>query len=174
MNGDIFVLRVITSVSQLNIDELLAIYREESMCNGALRYPHCAPAQQLLKAENEFIGYISEVFFRASGAFYALWIENGHYCAALRMEAYRDGLLLESLETKHELRRRGYAHKLLTASLEYAASLGFAGVYSHVDKRNVPSLRAHEKAGFQRISESAAYIDGTVTQKSCTFYFDLK
>ena len=99
------------------------------------------------------------------------WAElsEGKYICALRLEPYCDGLLLEALETAPAYRRRGYAEKLILAAIAH-----FAGkkLYSHVSKRNVPSLCVHEKCGFRRILEYAVYIDGSVNQRSCTLCLD--
>ena len=41
-------------------------------------------------------------------------------------------------------------------------------IYSHVGKRNAASLAVHEKCGFYQISDTAAYIDGSVDSKAYT------
>ena len=121
----------------------------------------------LLREEQRFYDYLTQVFFRTSGARYAIWQENGRYTAAARLEPYRNGQLLAGLETAPDLRRRGYGQKLLLAILE---SLPQGTVlYSHVDKHNEASLALHSKTGFQRISESAVYIDGSADSRCCTF-----
>ena len=76
--------------------------------------------------------------------------------------------MIEALETVPDERRKGYASQLITETLSFLRSKNIRKVYSHIDKRNVESLRVHIKCGFQRTAESATYIDGTVTQKSCT------
>jgi ribosomal protein S18 acetylase RimI-like enzyme len=87
------------------------------------------------------------------------------------LEPYRDGLLVEALETAPGYRRRGYAEALLRQVLG-----SFAGkkIYSHVDKTNIPSLRLHEKCGFSRISECAAYIDGSINSRACTLCYEAR
>ena len=40
--------------------------------------------------------------------------------------------------------------------------------YSHVDKRNTPSLRLHEKLGFEISLDHAVYVDGSVYSSSVT------
>jgi len=46
-------------------------------------------------------------------------------------------------------RRKGILRRLYDAQVEQMAILGFPVVVTAVDKANVPSLRAHEKAGFE-------------------------
>ena len=46
-------------------------------------------------------------------------------------------------------------------------------MYSHIDKKNIPSFELHKNCGFRLISDSARYIDGTVTQNSYTMCYDL-
>ena len=108
---------------------------------------------------------MNEVFFRTPNAVYAIWEEDGKYISALRLEPYREGLLLEALETAPIYRRQGFAEKLMLSVLDKFSD---TKIYSHVSKRNLPSLRIHEKCGFRRILEYAAYIDGSVNRRCCT------
>ena len=105
------------------------------------------------------------MFFKTEGAYYLIWEEAGRYVSALRLEPYRDGLLLEALETAPEQRRKGYAAKLMSAAQEF---VGDTKLYSHVHKRNIPSLNVHDFCGFHRILEYAVYTDGSVNDRCCT------
>ena len=163
---------IVSSVSQLNTEALMAVYREGNEENARRFFPGLSPDIQLRKAEEGFIDYLRNDFFLTKGAFYAVWVCSETYTAALRMEPYMDGLLLEALETMPGMRRKGYAYRLIAAVLEHVPTFGYTKVYSHVNKRNLASLRVHEKAGFRRISDSARYIDGTVTQNSYTLCYD--
>jgi GNAT superfamily N-acetyltransferase len=159
-------------MSQLNTEELMKVYQESNIANGKRFFPDLGYEKQLFRAEDNFISYIRDDFFKTCGAFYVVRLQEGKYCAALRMEPYKNGLLLEALETRPDMRRQGHAYCLMKEALLYVAQLKCNVIYSHVNKRNIPSLRLHAKAGFRRISEAAVYIDGTVTQNSCTLCFD--
>lgn len=147
----------------MNTEQLLAVYSQ-----GLLKDPH-----QKGSAEQEFLCYLREDFFRQKGAFYAVWTVENVYQSALRLEPYADGLLLEALETAPDARRKGYAYHLLSEVLKHVQTLGCKIVYSHVEKRNRVSLHLHDQCGFVRLSDFAVYIDGTVTQNSCTLCFRL-
>lgn len=121
--------------------------------------------RQLELAEQDFYQYLREVFFPVPGAVYCIWQEENAYVSALRLEPYRDGLLLEALETAPGERRRGYAEALIRAVLERFAP---TKIYSHVGKRNYPSLKTHEKCGFRRALDYAVYVDGSVNRHCCT------
>ena len=153
-------------LSDLSFGKLMAVYREGNLENGQENWPEEPEARQIALAEQDFYQYLSEIFFRTSGAAYLIWEDQGKYISALRLEPYRDGLLLEALETLPEKRRNGYAAKLVLAALEYA---GRQNVYSHVSRKNVPSLRTHEKCGFQKILNHAVYADGSVNSRCVTF-----
>ena len=160
------------SLSQLHFGSLMTVYADANRENGRESWPEEPEMRQIQLAEADFYRYLSQVFFKTPGAFYAVWEENGRYVSALRLEPYRDGLLLEALETDPEQRRRGYAAALIQAVQTY---LGESGkLYSHVDKRNLPSLKTHEKCGFCRIADFAAYVDGSVNRKACTMCWDDK
>ena len=146
-------LHMARSLGELNFSQLMEVYIEGT--------------RGLLQAEQDFYQYLREVFFVTPGAVYAIWQENGRYVSALRLEPYKDGLLLAALETAPEHRRKGYAEALIHSILP-----GRGKVYSHVHKRNKPSLRIHEKCGFQRVSETAAYLDGSVNDRCCTLCYD--
>ena len=103
-----------------------------------------------------------------------MWEEDSRYISALRMEPYKDGLLLEALETHPDYRCRGYAKKLISAVLDHLLSQESKPIYSHINKRNVASLNTHTACGFQRISEQAVYIDGSVTPHCCTMRYRSK
>lgn len=159
-------LRIVRSMKELNFAQLMAVYAESNRENSDEFYPQLSPGERLLQAEQDFYGYLRESFFKTEGAYYALWMENGTYVSALRIEPYKDGVLLEALETAPEQRCRGYAKQLMEAVLA-----GEKKIYSHVGKRNFPSLRVHAACGFQRISEQAVYIDGSVNGKCCTLCY---
>lgn len=158
--------QIIRSLKELNISQLMAVYTEGNRENAQEFYPELPEGQRILCAEQDFYQYLRQGFFPVKNAYYALWVEAGEYVSALRIEPYKDGVLLEALETHPEHRCRGYAEKLVKAVL-----VGERKVYSHVGKKNVPSLRVHEKCGFRRISEQAVYIDGSVNSRSCTLCY---
>ena len=122
----------------------------------------------LLRAEREFYDYLREDFFRQQGAFYAVWTEQGSYVSALRLEPYKDGWLLEALETAPDYRKKGYAKALMIAVLEY---MDQSIIYSHVSKRNEASLRTHYACGFQKHLDHVVYLDGSVTNRGVTLKF---
>jgi len=153
-------LKIIKSISQLNISQFLAVYAQSTGSD--------------FHKEEDLLTYLREDFFCQKDAFYALWVVDDDYRSALRIEPYREGLLLQALETKPDDRRKGYGYALMMQVLEYLRVRGYTSVYSHIAKKNKASLALHSKCGFQLISDSARLIDGTVTQNSCTMYMELK
>ena len=160
-------LYIARSLGQLDFSKLMAVYEEGNLENAEDLYPELSKGQALLRAEQDFYQYLRESFFKTQGAYYAIWQENGNYVSALRIEPYKDGVLLEALESHPQHRRQGFAEKLIRAVLPMEKK-----IYSHVGKRNAASLAVHEKCGFRRISEQAVYIDGSVNQKCCTLCFE--
>lgn len=107
-------------------------------------------------------------FFRQTRGFYALWEESGSYCCALRAEPYLDGVLIASLETLPSERRKGYATKLLMAVIGQLQREGIPRIYSHVDKKNTPSIKVHRHCGFERYLDYAVLLDQTVSGNMLT------
>ena len=143
-------LKLIYSMAELDAEQLIKVYR--------LQNPEDA----------KLLSYLREIFFTHKGAFYAIWEEESVYKSVVRFGPYKDGLLLHSLETDPEERRKGYASRLLTEVLRYLQSTDCKVVYSHIDKRNKVSLALHRKCSFQIVADSATYLDGTVTQNAWT------
>lgn len=143
-------LKLIYSMAELDTEQLFNVYKEQNW------------------DETEFLTYLREDFFRQKGTFYAVWIEDSAYKAAVRFCPYKNGLLLHSLETAPADRRKGYASSLLIETLRHLQMTDCRAVFSHVEKRNKASMSLHKKCGFAIISDSATYLDGTVTQFSNT------
>ena len=160
-------------MAQMDAEQLISVYSESISKSGFRSYPDLKDSDRVLRAENDFLSYLREDFFSIKKSMYAVWVAEGCYLAALRLEPYKDGLLLEALETMPTARRKGYAYNLVTEVLYYLRSTEWKCVYSHIAKRNNPSLCIHKKCGFRIIADSASYIDGTVTQNSFTLRYDL-
>jgi len=156
------------NMNAFTFSKLMDVYVEGNLENGQDLWPELSQNEKLLRAEQAFYQYLNEDFFKTTGAVYAIWEENAVYLSALRLEPYQDGLLLEALETAPEFRKKGYAVALIEA-----VKSEFPGkIYSHVGKRNIASLRTHEKCGFQRFLDHAVYIDGTVARNAYTLCYD--
>ena len=154
------------SFRELDFSALMAVYEEGNRENAADRYPEESGYRGLALAEADFHQYLRECFFPTPGAFYCVWVEKGCYISALRMEPYQDGLLLEALETRPDMRRKGFAAQLIGSVLKSLP--GGTKVYSHVSKRNVASLKTHAACGFEKILDRAVYADGSVLRGSVT------
>lgn len=159
------------SLGQLSFGKLMEVYREANRENGAELAPEEMEERQLQLAEEDFYAYLHDCFFGKPHASYYIWEEAGSYVSALRLEPYRDGLLLEALETAPDKRRLGYAARLMDAVLFTLSEQGSVCIYSHVSKKNIPSLKTHQHCGFQIISDYAAYIDGSVNRRAYTLQY---
>ena len=159
------------SIRELRFSELMQVY-EQSNREAAEDRKHLPPLFALQLAEQDHRQYLQEVFFPTPGALCCIWEENGHYVSALRLEPYRDGLLLTALETAPAHRGSGYAAALIRAVQNHLVQDGAVKLYSHVSKRNAPSLRTHEKCGFRIVSDHAVYLSGSVDYRCCTLLYE--
>jgi len=148
----------------ISFRDLMDVYLEGNLEKAREEFFDMPQYAGLEQAEQDFYQYLWECFFKIPGACYGIWEEKGRYISALRWEPYQDGVLISALETAPAYRGQGYASKLLTAVLEELEG----PVYSHVSKHNTPSLCVHRKCGFQIISESAKYLDGSVNSRAYT------
>lgn len=158
-------LKIARKMNDFSFGKLMEVYEEGNLENGQTLWPDEPQWRQIALAEQEFYQYLQQLFFKTEGACYLIWEEGGHYISALRLEPYQDGLLLEALETHPLYRNKGYAACLVSAAVTYA---GGTRIYSHVSKKNFPSLRTHEKCGFLKCLDHARYADGSVDDRCCT------
>lgn len=158
-------LEVFDSLKNLNFQMLMDVYAQSNRENAAVYFPQLSEPQGVAMVEQQFYTFLQEVFFKTPDSRYCVWLEDGRYVSALRLEPYRDGLLLEALETAPQHRRKGYGRSLMLAAL---AQIQGRPVYSHVGKRNTASMALHMGCGFQKIQDCAVYIDGSVSQNAVT------
>ena len=156
-----------TQFSELDFEQLMAVYEQSNLENGSISFPDDSPRQQMMKAEQEFGDYLRRDFFSVKGAYYCIWAVNGVYLSALRLEPYLDGILLCALETKPSARRKGHATALLKAALDEVD----LPVYSHIRKDNRASVAAHRACGFHLHHEGARFLDGSVSSNSDTYIY---
>lgn len=154
-------LKIIKRPNELVYSEWMHIYQESLCIQGKTAYPNLPAGEQLLRAEQDFYSDLR------------CFLTEGQGCcatyggiAAVRFEPYKDGVLLEGLETAPEARNSGMATVLINAVISYLSQQGVTTLYSHVEKRNAASLAVHKKCGFCQSEEFAVFIDGSV---SCDF-----
>ena len=162
-------LKLIHHIKELDYHSIIELYDSKNEISDD--YFLCE-SESRFAAEESFYHYLREVFFSVPNAFYAIWLDGDRYVSALRVEPYRDGLLLEGLETAPTYRNQGYATKLLCSVLPVIENMNYLKLYAHVSKDNTPSLRVHEKCGFHKILDNAVLIDGSVTNRYYTLVYN--
>lgn len=160
-------LKIIHSMKELDLGQLMSVYVQSNREHGVQHDPGLSENEQLLQAEQELYCYIQE-FLASDQAFYAVWVSGVRYVAALRMEPYLDGLLLEALETAPEARGNGCATALVKSTLAYLREQGSTVVYAHISKSNLASLAVHKACGFEILKDHARYIDGSFSNAAYT------
>ena len=151
---------------QLDFSRLMEVYMEGNVENGQYFWPEETPERQMELAEEAFRSYLTEDFFGEKHGTYYVWTEEERYVSALRLEEHPDGLLLEALETCPGYRERGYGKRLIAAVL--ARLPAGTRVYSHVNKKNIPSLAIHKSCGFSRALDYAVTSDGEICDREVT------
>lgn len=163
-------LLIAKSRKELDFRQLMDVYEEGNRENACEQYPHLPLEQGIAEAEQDFYAFLKEGFYMNPDAFYGVWVVDGCYVSALRVEPYRDGWLMEAVETKPACRRKGYAKLLMKAVLNQMPG---GKMYSHIHKKNLPSQKLHEGLDFRRCSEWAVYIDGSVNDRCATYLLEL-
>ena len=152
------------NISQICFSELMRVYEEGNVDNAKIRYSNMDANAAVLQVEQDFYAYLEEVFFAAKDAKYYVLSENEKYLAALRIEPFENGVLLEGLETRPGFRCCGFAKQLVGRMLSEVD----CPVYSHVMKDNFPSLRTHYSCGFEKYSDTANMINGSINRDCFT------
>ncbi len=159
----------IDRLGNLQFGQLMMVYEESNRYNGEENYPYLSREEQLMAAEQDFYRYL-EVFFKEYDGFVLILSHGSRYLSALRAERYKDGYLLEALETLPDQRNKGYGEELVRALLAWANERNIP-IYSHVSKSNFPSLSVHKKCGFHKVLDYAVYIDGSVNERAYTMCY---
>jgi len=156
-------LKIFTSTHGLRYSQLMEVYAQlnKQKANG---YRNTDRNAALVAAEQDLYDYLKHCFFKRQGSFLAVWENNGIYTSAVRVERYRDGWLINALETAPDCRRKGYARQLLRAALADLEE----PVYSHVHKDNAASLALHAHCGFVVTAEESELLNGSVSKEYYT------
>jgi len=153
-------------ITKLNFEMLAALQARQIELARKKNYRHLSKQEGMTCAKQDYYEYLRDVFFsRMHGEIY-IYEEDGCYICGVCFEPYKDGLLLNSLVTLKDYRRKGYAEKLLVFALEH---LNGRPVYSHIHENNFASIRLHEKLGFQFLYSYGHMLDGTVRSNHFTY-----
>lgn len=130
--------------------KLMDLYQESNLENVPYFFPDAADQEAALrKVETNFLHFLKSDFFEQAENTYWILEEKGIYIAGLRLTEFKPHqFYLEALETQPGYRRKGYAVKLFADVFSQLRQDGSFAIYDCVDKTNVSSLKAHEKAGF--------------------------
>ena len=148
-------LKIITEFRQLNTRKLMDVYSESNFENTDYFYPDEADKEAAVKkVEAGFLNYLKNDFFYKNDATYWILELDGVWVSALRTCKIQEGLYyMEALETRPDSRRKGYGAKLLSSVADSMKKNGSFRLCSCVSKKNIASLRTHEKSGFRIVSE---------------------
>lgn len=145
----------ITRYSDLDERKLMDVYAESNYENTDYFFPEeTDKAVAVRKVEEGFCGFLKAEFFAHNENAYWVLEENGIWVCALRLNLIEKGLYyLEALETKPDSRKQGYATKLLSGVIEKLRLDGPFRICDCISKKNIASIRTHEKCGFRIVSD---------------------
>ena len=148
-------LREITEYRKVDKRKLMDVYSESNYENTDYFFPDEADKEAAVqRVEAGFLDFLKKDFFNRADATYWILEINGIWVSALRTCKIREGLYyLEALETRPDHRRQGYGSILLSCVEDALKKDGPFRLCSCVGKKNIASLKTHEKCGFQVVSE---------------------
>lgn len=155
VSGEKHMLIKITEYRKVDTGKLMDVYAESNFENTDFFYPDETDKEAAVqKVEAGFLDFLKNDFFRKTDAAYWILETDGVWVSAVRTCRIQDGLYyMEALETRPDSRRKGYGAGLLSsvvASMKEKASFRLC---SCVSKKNLASLKTHEKSGFRVVSE---------------------
>ncbi len=144
------ILLVLKAPEELDISQLLAIYRSDSLENCTEMYPEePSPEAALARYEDGYASFMKNEFFSQPGRLWMVEAEGGLWVSALRLLPGSGFWMLEALATHPEHRRRGYAARVVADTIRYLEEAhGEITLLSCVSRRNIASLRTHLRCGF--------------------------
>lgn len=164
----------IREFSQIDGRKLMDLYGESNAENVDYFYPDAADkSAALAKVEADFLAFIRDDFLQNQANRYTVLTEGGVWVSALRLYALGTGeYYIEALETHPAYRRRGYGAALLNMVLERLRAEGPFRVRDCVNKKNIPSLRTHEKCGF-KTADTVGHnlLNGSVNERCFTMEY---
>lgn len=166
-------LLVLTTPEELDIPQILAIYRESSLENCRRMFPAETDAASLEQYEAGYAAFMREEFFAKPGRFWMVETADGLWASALRLLPFEEvnTWKIEALETHPDHRRQGYGVRLLADTIQYLEkTCGEITLLSDVGKRNAASLQTHLRGGFVREKEIWTE-DGETTDRRCTMAY---
>ena len=145
----------ITEYQKIDTRNLMDVYSESNYENTDYFFPDEADKEAAVqKVEAGFLDFLKNDFFNNTSATYWILEINGVYVSALRTCMIQKGqYYLEALETRPDYRRKGYGTILLSSVIDSLKENGSFRLCSCVSKKNIASLKTHEKSGFQIVSE---------------------
>lgn len=162
----------IREFSQIDTRKFLDIYAESNRENAEDFFPGEDIGAAVKKVETGFIEFLDE-FFSKPGNTYWILEEDGLWVSALRLSLIGPGsYYLEALETRPDSRQKGFAVKLMKAVTDELKAFGPFVIRDCVSKRNVPSIKTHEKAGFCIVSDAGRdYLSGDENDREYGFEY---
>ena len=145
----------IKNYSDINERKLMDIYEESNSENVEYFYSEEKDiAEGIRKVEAGFLDFLKNNFFNLDEATYWVLEEDGVWVSAARTCFIKpDIIYLEALETMPSKRNSGYGYKLLSKIIESLKTYGFLRLCDCVSKKNIPSLKTHEKCGFKIVDD---------------------
>lgn len=153
--SELFMLITIDAYKDIDAKKLMDIYSESNYENTDYFCPDEVDKTVAVKmVEDRFLDYLQNEFWAREGASYWVLEKDGVWISACRISKIQSGLYyLEALETRPDYRGNGYASLLLSEIVESLKKTGAFRICDCVGKKNIASLRTHEKAGFMIMSE---------------------
>lgn len=167
---------VAKTFEEIDFNKLMELYAESNMENASY-FSKCkgiSKEEGLKLSHNNFESFLKEDFFANSfngQNIYFILEEDGIYICAVRLEFIRDNVFyLEGLETNPKYRKQGMALKLYRSMDDYLKKGTYLSLT--INKENLASKNAHEKAGFINTNKSgfSDFKNGIHDERTLYFY----
>lgn len=145
----------ITKYSDIDRRKLMDVYAESNFENTDYFFPDEPDKEAALEmVEEGFMDYLKNRFFTEPNSTYWVLEENGVWISAMRTcQRKHYPYYIEALETRPDMRKRGYGSRLMNEVLDTMKRNGPFRIASSVSKKNLASINTHLKCGFRIVLE---------------------
>lgn len=152
----------IPNFSTKNFDFINYINCSEQQCRTILHYRNLKDISKWMRNSSEIsldqhLSFINGLKDGNDRKYFAVFQDN-KYIASIYLTKSKGGLWERGIYIIPDFQNKGFATLIEREFITKIKSLGIDTLIAEVDKKNLPSIRFHEKLGYKPIKEEDNYI----------------
>ena len=150
-----FMLCEIKKYDAVDERKLMDLYYEDNLMNIKWFCPEVTNKEEAIKLiEKDYLFFLKSEFFKRDNVSLWVLIHEDVWVSALRLYKISDNeYFIEALATHPYYRHQGFASKLIIGIINELKKNGSFTIYSEANKKNIASIKTHQKCGFEIVSD---------------------